>query len=116
MHYRRTPLLSGYSSSDLLNGRQIRTKMDAMVPSPAHVTQGIQARGAIKSQPKEQKVVSRFHTNTKSELHAMLCMMDHRERRTLDGCLASSPRFMVQGVCMSESVQEDLFGVDTLNS
>ena len=60
MQYRRTPLLSGYSPSELLNGRQIRTKLDAMVPSPAHVAQGIQAEGAIKSQQKEQKVVSRF--------------------------------------------------------
>ena len=46
MQYRRTPLLSGYSPSELLNGRQIRTKLDAMVPSPVHVAQGIQARVA----------------------------------------------------------------------
>ena len=53
MQYRRTPLLSGYSSSELLNGRYIRTKLDVMVLSPAHMAQGIQARGAMKSQQKE---------------------------------------------------------------
>ena len=31
-----------------------------MVPSPAHVAQGIQARGAMKSWQKEQRVVLRF--------------------------------------------------------
>ena len=32
MHYRRTPLASGSSPSELLNGRQIRTKLDIIVP------------------------------------------------------------------------------------
>ena len=42
MQYQRTPLLSGYSPSELLNRRQIRTKLDAIVLlSPAHVVQGI---------------------------------------------------------------------------
>ena len=39
MQYRRTPLFSGYSPSELLNGRQIRTKLDAMVLFPARVVQ-----------------------------------------------------------------------------
>ena len=60
MQYQRISLLSGYSPSKPLNGRQIRTKLVAMVLSPAHVAQGIDDRGAIKSQQKEQKVVSRF--------------------------------------------------------
>ena len=46
MQYRRSPLLSGYSPNELLDGRQTRTKLDAMVPSPAHVAQDIQARGS----------------------------------------------------------------------
>ena len=59
MQYRRTPLDSGYSPSELLNGRQIRTKLDALVPSPAHAAQGKQAREAAKSQSRERtKVVS----------------------------------------------------------
>ena len=51
MQYRRTPLLSGYSPSELLNGRQrqIPTKLDAMVPYLANLAQGIQARGVMKS-------------------------------------------------------------------
>ena len=36
LQYRRTPLDSGYSPSELLNGRQIRSKLDALSPSPAH--------------------------------------------------------------------------------
>eukprot|EP00731_Ephydatia_muelleri_P000136 Em0001g136a len=43
----------GYSTSELLNGHQIRTKIDALLPSPAHMAQGRQARAATKSQEKE---------------------------------------------------------------
>lgn len=50
LQYRRTPLPSGYSPSELLNGRQIRTKIDTLLPSPAHKAQGQQARAATKSQ------------------------------------------------------------------
>ena len=32
--YRRTPAHCGYSPSELLNGRQIRTKIDALIPVP----------------------------------------------------------------------------------
>ena len=39
MQYRRTPLPCGYSPSELLNGRQIRTKEDILLPSPAHAAQ-----------------------------------------------------------------------------
>jgi transposase InsO family protein len=53
MQYRRTPLDSGRSPSELLNGRQIRTKLDALVPSPAHVAQGRQAKEAAKEQREE---------------------------------------------------------------
>ena len=70
---RRTPLLSGYSPSELLNGRQIHTKLDIMVSSPAHMVQGIHARGAMKSQQMEQNLYQGFHTNTKVEL--MLCFV-----------------------------------------
>ena len=49
MQYQRTPPLSGYSPTELLNGGQIRTKLDAIVPSLAHVAQGILARVAMKS-------------------------------------------------------------------
>nr|CAB3223623.1 uncharacterized protein K02A2.6-like [Phallusia mammillata] len=50
MQYRRTPAGSGYSPSELSNHRQMRTKIDALLPSPAHTTQGIQSKIATKSQ------------------------------------------------------------------
>ena len=56
----KDPLLSGYSPSKLLNGRHIRTKLKAMVQSLAHVVQCNQARGTMKFQQYEQKVVSRY--------------------------------------------------------
>ena len=39
MQCRRTPLPCGYSPSELLTGRQIRTKIDVLLPSPAHIAQ-----------------------------------------------------------------------------
>ena len=39
MQYRRTPLSCGYSPCELLNERLIRTKIDVLLPSPAHTTQ-----------------------------------------------------------------------------
>ena len=53
MQYRRTPLDQGLSPSELLNGRQIRTTLDAIVPSPAHTAQGKQAAKASKEQAEE---------------------------------------------------------------
>ena len=50
MQYRRTPLTIGYSPSELLNGRQIRTKIDTLLPSPVHEAQEQQARQVTKSQ------------------------------------------------------------------
>ena len=54
IQYRRTRLSSGYSLSELLNGRQIRTKLDSLIPSPAHIFQGQQSREATKSQLEER--------------------------------------------------------------
>ena len=62
MQYRRTPLNTGFSPSQLLNGRQLRTKIDALLPSPAHITQEHQAREATKSQQKEQTAVQHVRT------------------------------------------------------
>ena len=49
MQYRRTPLLCGYSPSELLNGRQIRTAIDVLIPSPAHQAQERQSKQAAKA-------------------------------------------------------------------
>ena len=53
MQYRRTPLADGYSPNELLNGRQIRAKIDTLLPSPAHMAQARQAREATKAQAQE---------------------------------------------------------------
>ena len=62
MQYRRTPLNTGFSPSQLLNGRQIRTKIDSLLPSPAHIVQERQATDATKSQQKEQSTVQHIRT------------------------------------------------------
>ena len=49
LQYTRTPLETCYSPSELLQGRQIRSKLDALFPSPAQAAQGKQAREATKS-------------------------------------------------------------------
>ena len=43
MLYRRTPLSVGYSPSELLNKRQLRCKIDALLPVPAHLFQAKQS-------------------------------------------------------------------------
>ena len=50
MQYTRTPLSLGCSPCELPNGRQIRAKIDVLLPSPAHIAQGKQAKEATKSQ------------------------------------------------------------------
>ena len=48
MQYRRTPAASGYSPSELLNNRQLRTKVNTLLPSPVHEAQAKQSRQAAK--------------------------------------------------------------------
>ena len=56
IQYRRTPLPSGYSPSELLNGRQIRALIDAMVPTPTQQIQAMHQKQTRKAQvPKQQK-------------------------------------------------------------
>ena len=49
IQYRRTPLACGYSPSELLNGRQIRTAIDFLIPSTAHQAQGYQCKQTTKA-------------------------------------------------------------------
>ena len=49
MQYRRTPTSSGFSPNEMLNGRQMRTKIDTLLPSPAHITQEKQVKEAARS-------------------------------------------------------------------
>ena len=72
MQYRRTPLSLSYSPSELLNGRQIRAKIDVLLPSPAHIAQGKQAKEATKSQMTKigdhvEKVATIFKVGTQSQ-------------------------------------------------
>ncbi|ELU11373.1 hypothetical protein CAPTEDRAFT_211866 [Capitella teleta] len=53
MQYRRTPNSTGYSPSELLNSRQIRTKIDILLPIPAYIAQDKQAKEATRSQTQE---------------------------------------------------------------
>ena len=50
MQYRRTPNASGFSPSELLNSRQIRTRLDTLLPNPAHIMQS------------KQKTVKKVHS------------------------------------------------------
>jgi hypothetical protein len=50
IQYRRTPLPSGYSPSELLNGRQIRAMIDTIIPSPTQQVQALQQKQANRSQ------------------------------------------------------------------
>ena len=50
MQYRRTPTSCGFSLSELLNSRQLRTRIDSLLPSPAHIAQGRQSKETSKSQ------------------------------------------------------------------
>ena len=59
MIYRCTPLPSGMSPSELLNGRQIRTKIDVLVPSHLHIAQGMQCDNAYKSGKKSPATISK---------------------------------------------------------
>nr|CAB3249686.1 uncharacterized protein K02A2.6-like [Phallusia mammillata] len=49
LQYRRTPNSSGFSPSELLNARQIRSLIDTMVPSPTHVLQRQQQNAVSKN-------------------------------------------------------------------
>ena len=50
MQYRRTPTSCGFSPSELLMSRQIRTRIDTLLPSPAHIAQGKQTKETSKTQ------------------------------------------------------------------
>ena len=81
-HYRNSScsteghLAEGYSPSEILNGCQIRSKIDILLPSPAHIAQGKQAKSATKSQLSErhqhvEKVIQTFKIG--SPCYALYC-------------------------------------------
>ena len=83
MQYRRMPTSCGYSPSELLMSRQIRTRIDTLLPSPAHIAQGKQAKVATKSQMTEtQGTVARVTRTFKTgdPVYAMYCG-PHRDKQ-----------------------------------
>ena len=69
---------SGYSPSELLNGRQLRCKIDTLLPSPAHVAQGRQATATAKSQQAEKstkvtKVHAAINYQVETPCYALYC-------------------------------------------
>ena len=44
------PTASGFSPSELLMSRQIRTRIDTLLPSPAHINQGKQSKETSKAE------------------------------------------------------------------
>ena len=94
--YRRTPRSEDYSPSELLNGRQIRTKIDVHLPSSAHAAQGKQARDATRSQAQEapNRVTSIYSVGTLC--YALYC--GPRQRRTPGGYRLWSPRCLAPAV------------------
>ena len=52
MQYRRTPTPNGFSPSELLNNRQIRTLVDSLVPSPALISQQKQIAPTKETSPR----------------------------------------------------------------
>ena len=50
MQNRKTLTSCGFSPSELLNSRQLRTRIDSLLPSPARIAQGKQSKEASKSQ------------------------------------------------------------------
>ena len=84
------PLSTGYSPSELLNGRQIRTKIDTLLPSPAHTAQGKQVEEATKSQQSERQLpVTQVAVAYKigDPCYALYFGLDHDAIAILDGCL-----------------------------
>ncbi|XP_028408106.1 uncharacterized protein K02A2.6-like [Dendronephthya gigantea] len=82
MQYRRTPLELGYSPSELLNGRQIRCKIDTLLPSHAHAAQGKQAKQATKSQEAEKPAeVTQIRATPKYEVGTRCYALYYGPRR-----------------------------------
>eukprot|EP00731_Ephydatia_muelleri_P019387 Em0012g212a len=93
MQYRRTPLAEGYSPSEILNGRQIRSKIDILLPSPAHIAQGKQAKSATKSQLSERhQHVEKVTQTFKIGSPVMPYTVVQGGRRSQDGSLLLSQR------------------------
>ena len=107
MMYRRTLLDSGLSPSELLNGRQIRSRLDALIPSPAHIAQKKQMKGALKSQSDYTWMQKRVFQRV---LHVMHCMWGPTEQSNQNGFQLRLLEFLVREQYKSEYTQKDRYG------
>ena len=89
LQYRHTPLSTGYSPSELLNGRQIRAKIDVIIPSPAHIAQAQQVQVSSRLNLKERLSLTKV-SNINLEHPAMPCTADQDETESKDGFLLLS--------------------------
>ena len=106
MQYRRTAC--GYSPSELLNGRQIRSPTVILILSPAHQAQGRQNKQTVKA---AQKLAWRFNPQYKvgTPCYALYC----GPRRDKDPRWVPAVITKVQGaLCLSGFIQRDPFGAD----
>ena len=91
MQYRRMPTSCVFSPSELLNSRQLRTRIDSLLPSPAHIAQRRQSKEASKSQmTPDSGGVAKLPGSTRPEILCMHCTMDLAETSIPVGYLRSS--------------------------
>lgn len=63
------PTSSGFSPSEMLNGWQMRTRIDTLLPSPAYVAQGKQTKEVARSsRDVTVTIVARLYTRYTSEV------------------------------------------------
>ena len=112
MQYCRTLLNTSFSPSQLLNGRQLHTKIDALLPSPAHIAQEHQSREATKSQQKNRQQFSTFVQRATMALPATLCTVVLVKPVHQDGFRLQSPESMALEHSPSRCIPEDHYGND----
>ena len=117
MQYRRTPTSCGFSPSELLNSRQLRTRIDSLLPSPAHIAQGKQSNETSKSHmTPDSGGVAKVTRQYKAGDPGMRCTMDLAETRIPIGYLRSSRSHWVLAASSSRSFLMAQFGDDTGSS
>ena len=112
MQYRRKPLNTGFSPSQLQNGRKLRTKIDALLPSRAHIAQEYQAREATKSQRKEQTAVQHVRTAYDVGIPCYSRTVAPIKPVHQDGFRLQSPESMALEHPPSRCIREDYYGND----
>ena len=118
MQYRRTPTSCGFSPSELLNSRQLPTRIDSLLPSPAHIAQGRQSKETSKSQmtPDSGGVAKVTRQYKAGDPAYALYTMDLAETSILVGYLRSSRSHWVLAASTSRSFLMAQFGDDTGSS